>query len=185
MSEPVRAVIRPAQVADAEAMAKVHVASWQTTYRGKLPQDYIDQFTVERRTAYWTAALQRERHQRGIFVACDAWGEVVGFAGCGPIRQPIEAYDGELYVIYLQESAQRRGYGRALVHACVVHLLAIGLESMMLWVLRENEQALRFYAAIGGLDLGLERTEVLAGTMVYERAYGWPNLRKALEVLEG
>jgi ribosomal protein S18 acetylase RimI-like enzyme len=166
-------------------MAQVHIASWQTTYGGKLPQDYINQFTLERRTAYWTAALQREGHQRGTFVACNERGEVVGFAGCGPIRQPVQTYDGELYVIYLLESAQRRGYGRALVHACAVHLTAIGLESMMLWVLRENEQALRFYAAMGGIDLGIERAEVLAGTMVYERAYGWPSLRKTLEALEG
>jgi len=177
-------VIRPASVADAGAIARVHVESWQTTYAGKLPQSYIDQLTVERRTAYWTSSLQREGNVRGTFVACDEWGNVVGFIGCGPIRAAIGSYDGEIYVVYILESTQRLGYGRALLSAAATHLTALGLESMMLWVLRENDNARGFYAAMGGLDLGAERTEVLHGLTVSESAYGWPSLRNLLGWLE-
>ncbi len=184
MSEPVRPLIRPASVADAEAIARVHVESWKTTYAGKLPQTYIDQLTVERRTAYWTASLQREGSLRGTFLACDEWGNVVGFVGCGSIRRAVGAYDGEIYVLYVLESAQRLGYGRALVSAAATHLTALGLESMMLWVLWENDNARHFYGAMGGQDFGLSRTEELHGLTVEEVAYGWPSLRNLLLWLE-
>jgi len=185
MSEPVRSLIRPASVADAEAIARVHVESWQTTYAGKLPQSYIDQLTVERRTAYWTSSLQREGSLRGTFLACDEWGQVVGFVGCGPIRGTVGGYDGEIYVIYLLESAQRLGYGRALLSAAAIHLTALGLESMMLWVLGDNHNARSFYSALHGIDLGLARTEEVHGLTVSESAYGWPSLRNLLGWLEG
>lgn len=184
MSEPVRPVIRPATIADAEAIARVHVESWRTTYTGKLPQSYIDQLTVERRTAYWTASLQREGSQRGTFVACDEWGQVVGFVGCGPLRGEIGAYDGEIYVIYLLESAQGLGYGRALVSEAATHLTALGFESMLLWVLQDNPNARGFYARLGGIDLGIVRTEEVHGVSVNEMAYGWLSLRNLLLWLE-
>lgn len=184
MSEPVRPVIRPATITDAELIARVHVESWRTTYTGLLPQSYIDQLTLERRTAYWTASLQREGSLRGTFIACDEWGNVVGFVGCGPIRGQIGAFDGEIYVIYLLESAQRLGYGRALLSAAATHLTALGLESMMLWVLQDNPNARGFYAAMGGIDLDMVRTEEVHGVRVNEMAYGWPSLRKLLSWLE-
>lgn len=165
-------------------MARVHVLSWQTTYSGLIPQSYIDQLTVERRTAFWTADLQREGANRGTFVACDAAGEVVGLAGCGPIRKSLGEYDGELYVIYLLQSAQGQGVGRGLFHAVATHLTALGLESMMLWVLKNNPTARGFYAAMGGLDLGVEQVHDVHGQQVSEVAYGWPSLKHLLERLE-
>lgn len=184
MSEPVRPLIRPATVADAEALARVHVESWRTTYTGKLPQSYIDQLTVARRTAFWTSNLQREGNQRGTFVACDEWTNVIGFVGCGPIRGKLGKFDGEIYVIYLLESAHGLGYGRALFSAAATHLTALGLESMMLWVLGDNDHARGFYTAMRGLDLGVERVEDLQGVGVREVAYGWPSLRNLLLWLE-
>jgi GNAT superfamily N-acetyltransferase len=185
MPEPVRPVIRAATVADAEAIGRVHVASWQTTYGGKLPQAYIDQLTVERRTAYWTAVLQRETSTGGTFVACDSDGQVVGFASCGAIRRALPPYDSEIYVIYLLESAQGHGLGRGLMSACLHYLAGLGFGAMMLWVLSDNPKARAFYAAMGGIDLDYERSEEVLGQTVYERAYGWPHIREAIAALEG
>jgi ribosomal protein S18 acetylase RimI-like enzyme len=184
MSEPVRPLIRPATVYDAEAIARVHVESWRTTYTGLLPQSYMDQLTIERRVAYWTSSLQREGNQRGTFVACDECSNVVGFVGCGPIRKEVSTFDGEIYVIYLLESAQGLGYGRALVLAAAAHLIALGLESLLLWVLQDNPKARGFYAALGGVDLGMVRTEDVHGMPINEMAYGWFSLRNLLSRLE-
>ncbi len=165
-------------------MARVHVDSWQTTYSGLIPQSYIDQLTVERRTAFWTAELQREGAHRGTFVACNSAGEVIGLVECGPIRKALGQYDGELYVIYLLQSAQGQGVGRGLFHAVATHLTALGLESMMLWVLKNNPSARGFYAAMGGLDLGVEQVHDVHGQQVSEVAYGWSSLKRLLERLE-
>ena len=34
--------IRPATLADTEGIGLAHVRSWQSAYRGKMPQDYLD-----------------------------------------------------------------------------------------------------------------------------------------------
>jgi len=46
-------VIRSATVEDAIGIAEAHVASWQTAYRGLLPQALLDGLSVERRTTQW------------------------------------------------------------------------------------------------------------------------------------
>ena len=35
-------IIRPDDVSDAVAIARVHVDSWRTTYAGIVPDDYLD-----------------------------------------------------------------------------------------------------------------------------------------------
>jgi hypothetical protein len=38
---------REAIIADVAAIARVHVESWRTTYRGLLPDDYLGHLTYE------------------------------------------------------------------------------------------------------------------------------------------
>src|SRR5258708_39343641 len=42
-------LLRPAEPADAIAVARVHVRSWQAAYRTLLPDDYLDQLRPEDR----------------------------------------------------------------------------------------------------------------------------------------
>ena len=47
--------IREAKSEDAAAIAKVHVDSWQTTYQGLLPDNYIAQRSYQKRLKnHWT-----------------------------------------------------------------------------------------------------------------------------------
>ncbi|HEX5324913.1 MAG TPA: hypothetical protein VFW40_14090, partial [Capsulimonadaceae bacterium] len=49
--------IRDATLADAAAIAQVHVSAWRTTYPGIVPQDYIDSRSVEEREGRWAGRL--------------------------------------------------------------------------------------------------------------------------------
>jgi hypothetical protein len=42
-------ILRPAEPADALAVARVHVRSWQAAYRGLLPDAYLDELRPEDR----------------------------------------------------------------------------------------------------------------------------------------
>jgi hypothetical protein len=42
-------MIRQAILEDAEAIAKVHVASWQAAYKGLMPAEFLASLSVERR----------------------------------------------------------------------------------------------------------------------------------------
>jgi hypothetical protein len=41
--------VRPAGLSDADAIGRIHVAAWQQTYRGLIPDAVIDGFTPARR----------------------------------------------------------------------------------------------------------------------------------------
>src|ERR1041385_8579918 len=50
-------VIRPAAPEDAPAIARVHVESWRTTYRGIFPQGLLDGLSIEDRARSWNEVL--------------------------------------------------------------------------------------------------------------------------------
>jgi ribosomal protein S18 acetylase RimI-like enzyme len=167
--------IRDATHADVAAIARVHVDSWRATYRGLMPDDLLAGLSYEDRERQWTAAVTRADAGRGCLVVADE-GEagIVGFASGGQC-QGDWGYDGELYAIYLYESYQGRGLGKALQLAIAERLAAQGRTSMLIWVLDTNAVGRGFYEALGGILVG-EKTEELGGATLREVAYGWPNL---------
>ena len=143
--------IRPAQASDARAIATVHVRSWQSAYRGLLPQDYLDGLDPAARTARSERALaEMDWPRRGVLVAEDA-GQVVGFAGFCPSRDADldPRAVGEISTIYLLPGAWGQGHGRALMDAALATLGQATYAGAALWVLDTNERARRFYEAGG------------------------------------
>ena len=49
--------IRRAHPGDAPAIARVRIDSWRTTYRGIMPDVYLDGMQVEASTALWDRVL--------------------------------------------------------------------------------------------------------------------------------
>lgn len=100
---------------------------------------------------------------------------MVGFASGGRERAGETGYAGELFAIYLLESSQRRGYGRELVRAVVGGLREMGLEDMIIWVLRDNRPARDFYERIGGVYVRTQPITIGSATLE-EVSYGWRHL---------
>src|SRR5688572_16302733 len=92
-------VIRKAQVGDANGIAQVHVQSWIETYRGLMPDDVLDNQSVERREAMWERVIAQRIDVHPVFVAIDE-DEIVAFVSGGAARDVFEGYDSELYAIY-------------------------------------------------------------------------------------
>jgi len=143
--------VRRALGADAQAIATVHVRSWQEAYQGLVPQPYLDALSVSDRLTLWERALaDTDWPRRGTFVLEDA-GRVVGFVLVRPSEdddvgeQPV----GEVAALYLRASVWRRGGGRALLAAALDEFGRGGLTSATLWVLGTNDRARRFYERCG------------------------------------
>ncbi|MGI9501483.1 MAG: GNAT family N-acetyltransferase, partial [Geminicoccaceae bacterium] len=98
-------VIRAATLADAPDIARVHVASWQATYTGLLPQAHIDVRSHERRLELWQRNLGGAH--RGLIYVAAVHNMVIGFAAAGPARDPSLHCAGELYALYLLAKWQR------------------------------------------------------------------------------
>lgn len=162
---------RQAQRTDARAIARVHVDTWRTAYRGIVPDDYLRQLSYDRREDVWTSRLSDGEPSCRVYVAEDASGQVVGFADGGPERSGDPVYRGELYAIYVLAHFQHLGIGQTLVRLVATHLADHGMPSMLVWVLARNP-ARRFYAALGGREVRRRRLEVGGRTLV-EIAFGW------------
>lgn len=173
------AMLRAAVPADAPAIARVHVASWRTTYPGLIPDTYLDAMEVSEYTSRWAQAIRNPLSPGAVIVVEDS-GEVVGFASCGRHRDGVQPYEGELYAIYLLREFQGRGHGRALVEASAAALADQGITSMVVWVLRDNAGARRFYERLGGAYLRERPLDFGFGISVMEVSYLWADTLAAL-----
>ena len=70
---------------------------------------------------------------------------------------------GELCALYVDPDSWNRGIGVALVAAARARLLDLGLRQAILWVLRGNVRAERFYRADGWTPDGSNRTDTVWG----------------------
>ncbi len=171
-----KVTIRKAVAADGRAIARVHVESTLSTYRGIMPDDYLDSIDVKERENRWRDILADSDDARFTYV-CEERGQIVGFAAGGPERIGDSAHDGELYAIYLLENHQRKGIGRRLTAAIAQRLLEAGMQSMLIWVLADNAPARRFYEALDGENVR-EQEITIGGANLIEVAYGWKDIRE-------
>jgi ribosomal protein S18 acetylase RimI-like enzyme len=77
--------------------------------------------------------------------------EMVGFLTLGAARDPdLDASrTGEIWGIYVSPDYWRRGIGSRLAEEAAKILQSRGYEDAVLWVLEGNQQARRFYEAMG------------------------------------
>jgi GNAT superfamily N-acetyltransferase len=141
-------------VEDADAIARVHVASWGAAYAEIVPPELIAARTLDVRRREW----------REMLADSDAWatlvaelgGEVAGvstFEAPGHREPPEEA---EVRIFYVHPAYWRRGVGRALMAATLDALRADGVTRAVLWVMTENALGRAFYEALGWFPDGRE-----------------------------
>ena len=162
--------IRLADTDDAALIGRVHVESWQSTYEGILPEDYLTDLSEVRVAASWGEILAKSGRVGATFVLEDEAEGIVGFADSGPERGG-KPKAGEITSIYLLKAWQRQGYGRRLVAQAARYLAAHEAESLAIWALEAN-MARGFYETLGGIEA--ERRQIrFAGTVLAEVCYRW------------
>ncbi|WP_022800503.1 GNAT family N-acetyltransferase [Deinococcus ficus] len=166
--------IRAAGVADAAGIAAVHTQSWAETYRGLMPDAFLDRMTSGemqvRREAGWAQTVTQGAEVVWVAVLD---GQVVAFASAG------EAGDhpgvaAELFTLYSLNRVQGRGVGRALLHAVLQEVRARGAGSAACWVLDVNP-ARAWYARQGAHEAG-GKVQAIPGGELREVRMVWPDL---------
>jgi GNAT superfamily N-acetyltransferase len=151
--------VRVAGVADAEALAVVHVRSWQAAYAGLVDEAHLAGLDVDDRARLWRGRLGGDESGAVTYVAT-LGTDVVGFASVGPVRdedlrRQQERWT-EVYALYVDPDRWGAGVGTALWGA-VQAAWAEASAAMALWVLRDNVRAREFYRARGLAPDGAER----------------------------
>jgi ribosomal protein S18 acetylase RimI-like enzyme len=165
-------MIRAAALDDAAEIARVHVASWRSSYRGLLADDFLDSLSEAGYTDRWRRVIADGANR--VFVVEEPEG-VVGFASGGRERAGESGFEGELYAIYIVAGSQRKGHGRELVRTMAAALRDKGLRDMIVWVLRDNAPAREFYKKLGGRYVRAQPITI-GTTTLDEVSYGWRSL---------
>jgi ribosomal protein S18 acetylase RimI-like enzyme len=162
--------IRPAVAADARPVATVHVQSWQSAYRGILPDAYLESLSIDAREAVWSSVIDKGSPE--LWVA-EIDSHVVGWSVFGASRDPdARAQTGELEAIYVLPQYWKTGTGRELWLLTRRRLVERGFATATLWVLADNHRAIHFYRAAGfAPEAGSERQIDRAGRALREIRY--------------
>lgn len=157
--------LRLAVPADALAVARVHVRSWQVGYQGLLPGAYLDGLRLEDRAARYT--FDRSDGPRTTVAIVDR--AIAGFATIN---------GDELAALYVDPDAWGNGIGRALVSRARADLAAAGATAARLWLLDGNQRGQRFYERDGWATDGTRRAQTVWSVTVdeieYRRSLGSP-----------
>lgn len=164
--------IREAAVEDAPEIARIVVAGWQHAYRGQMPQDFLDNLSVERRREQHTGWLANPAPKSHTLIAVQHEC-LLGFSivGSSPDKDSNEK-NGHLYAIYLDPPLIGKGIGAALMRESVAALRGEGFTTATLWVLATNDPARRFYEHQGWvLEAGVTNVEMIGDFELLELRY--------------
>jgi ribosomal protein S18 acetylase RimI-like enzyme len=151
---------------DAVAVASVRFASWQAAYGHLIPATFFDEFDHDAAIERWRAGVAAGT--RHAFVA-ERESATVGYCSYGRCRDDDLPQAAEIYALYVHPDHWSTGAGRALLQAA---LDSLGDQLIVLWVLRDNKRARRFYELAGLLPDGSQRdTTMLATTPLPELRY--------------
>jgi ribosomal protein S18 acetylase RimI-like enzyme len=186
--------IRAASAADAAQIAAVQREGWFAAYSHLIPAVIIDRVTIPDGGARVRQSFRVRPWQRMIVAVAgdgdqpgEAPGErIVGYASYGPETDVLSApwphprtaageqgRTGELYALYVHPDWWSTGTGRALMGRVLAATAAAEYESVVLWVLRDNTRARRFYERAGFAPDGATNVLETLGSVLevrYQRA---------------
>jgi ribosomal protein S18 acetylase RimI-like enzyme len=184
--------IRHARFEDADAIAHVLVDTFMASNREVLSEE-----AWQRRKREWTYEVSARNWETVLteladgsdplsclYVAEDEHGEIVGMCyGC-PAQESKPPIDtGEIDVLYVLESHQHQGIGRALTKVTAAHLARLGMTKLHICTPVANAPGRVFYERIGGVEVG-GRDDYSDGERIPLVIYEWADIQQLVNGAE-
>jgi GNAT superfamily N-acetyltransferase len=146
--------LRAATIADAALIASIHTTSWRATYRGLLPDAFLDGEVAQERADWWEARMGAPGGERRMVLIAVLDDEPIGFV-CVE-RQPESAWGVLLDNLHALPGYQGIGVGKLLMRAARDWAREQGETQLHLYVLEGNRPAIAFYERQGWQFAGAE-----------------------------
>ena len=164
-------IIRKVLVEEAYDYAVNHIACWQDAYNGIIPDDYLANLSaqLETRTERNRQTLSEPGDCEYLCATYD--GEMIGrlvYSKCRD-EDKAETNTGEIHAIYLLADYWSKGYGKQMMDFAICELTQMGYQEVVVWVLKDNDRARRFYEKYGFVLDGTSKEIEIGETLIEVR----------------
>ena len=149
---------------DIMAISRIYEESWKYTYKGLIPQDYLESIPEGR----WVANLENSNWST---LVCVDNGRIEGTSSFCESRFSQFSGWAKIISIYLLPDYMGRGIGKALFDSVIVELKKMGYRNIFLGVLEENLRARKFYEKEGFIMTDAYLDDNIGGKDVREIRY--------------
>jgi ribosomal protein S18 acetylase RimI-like enzyme len=165
--------LRPALASDYPAIAALHAANWQQTYRGILSDRYLDEDVEADRLALWKQRLEVPAPNQRLTVATQD-GAVVGF--CCVFLDDDPTHGSLIDNLHVAPGHRQTGVARQLVRNAAHQVQTEARHpGLYLWVFELNQNAKTAYDHLGGTCVETVEKTNEDGTTARICRYAWPN----------
>ena len=135
-------IIRKALPEDADDYTSCFISSWQSAYKGIVPEDYLNDMPKNKELSEKNKKFLTD--PGGCECFCVIHGDkMIGFLTIN------KADSVNFWAVYLIEAFWGKGYGKIVLDFAINELKRAGQKSVSLWVFEENNRARRFYEKHG------------------------------------
>lgn len=163
-------IIRPVEKEDLNIVAKIKVETWNNSYKGIVDNAYLKKMDYKKTADKWLKNFDNEN-----FIVTVLDNKIVGFCRYGERIDELNRfkdYDGEIYAIYIDKNFQRQGIGNKMIEYACTELKKQNKNKVLIWCLKDNISARKFYEGINGKVLGYKTSDI-GGKEYEEIAYGY------------
>lgn len=136
-------MIRYYEEKDIEKVAKIITEDCKIAYKGIIDDEYLKNLDYKDKEK-----SIREKYQKQKSIVLEE-GIVKGYSRFGENRDE-EKDLGELYALYVEADERGKKIGEKLLRKTASILKERGYKEMVIWCLKENKKARKFYEKMGG-----------------------------------
>lgn len=141
--------IRDIKKEDIPQVVDIQISGWRAAYKGMIDDEYLENMNVEKKIK-----MREKDYNETRFIVADINNEVVGFCrytdNMEKTTETPEA-DCELRALYVKPELKHNGIGNEMFRYVVNEFKYMGKTKMVLWCLKDNALARRFYEKMGGI----------------------------------
>lgn len=140
--------IRNIKKEDIPQVVDIQIRAWRTAYKGIIDDNYLANMNPEEKIK-----MREKDYNENKFIVAEINNEIVGFCrytdNINKTPETLEA-DCELRALYVKPEVKHNGIGKKMFQYAVNEFKNMGKTKMVLWCLKDNVLARKFYEKMGG-----------------------------------
>jgi len=140
--------IRDIKKEDIPQVVDIQISGWRTAYKGIIDDEYLENMNYEERIK-----MRQKDYTENRFIVAELNNEVVGFCRYTDNMEKTPEtpeVDCELRALYVKPELKHNGIGKKMFQYAVNEFKNMGKTKMVLWCLKDNVLARKFYEKMGG-----------------------------------